>query len=138
MFCSSNIFLCQELLSSELSFVQHRKHLLSELVRLEGFITLTDFQFKFLPIDIIHHTRISPWRKNMRQNEKALLLALISFLSLNRLCPKHIIIVQSSPGTHYFYSFLWEILPRTSKRPEPHYCLLFLSENNAPDHIIFG
>ena len=57
----------------------------------------------------------------MRQNEKALLLSLISFLSLNSLCPKsapeHIIIVQSSPGTHYFYSFLWEILPQTSKCP---------------------
>ena len=31
------------------------------------FITLTDFQFKFLPIDIIHHTRISPSGKQ-RQN----------------------------------------------------------------------
>ena len=66
------------------------------LVRLEGFLTFSDFQFKFLPIDIIHHIRINSSRKKMRQNEKALILALISFLSLNRLCsknaPEHIII----------------------------------------------
>ena len=47
VFCSSNI-LCQEILSSELSL--HRKQLLSELVRLEGFITLTD-QFNLSPTD---------------------------------------------------------------------------------------
>ena len=69
------------------------------------FMALTDFQFKFLPIDIIDHTRISPLEK---QRQNALHLALISFSWLNRLCPKsapeHIIIVQSSPGIYYFYS----------------------------------
>ena len=35
-------------------------------------------------------------------------------------------------------SFLWEILPRTSKAPEPRYLLLFWSENIAPDNIIFS
>ena len=40
------------------------------------FMALTDFQFKFLPIDIIHRTRISPSEK---QRQNALLLALISF-----------------------------------------------------------
>ena len=77
------------------------------------FMTLTDFQFKFLPIDIIHRTRISPSEK---QTQNALLLALISFSWLNTLYPKsaleHIIIVQSSPGTYYFYSlFVGNIVP---------------------------
>ena len=95
----------------------HRKQLLLELVRLEAFITLTDFQFKFLPIDK-YTVLVLALREKMRQNEKALLLALISFLSFNRLCPKQAlehIIVQSSPGTHYFYSFLCEMMPQTSK-----------------------
>ena len=127
--------MCQEIFSSELPFAQHRKQLLSELVRLEGFITLTDFQFKFPPIDIIHRTRT---RKKMRQSEKVLLLALISFLSLNRLCPK------SVPETHYYIAkFPWNPLfliffcgkycPGLLNAAEPHYFLLFLSENNAPD-----
>ena len=77
------------------------------------FMTLTDFRFKFLPIDIIHHTRISP---SGEQRQNALLLALISFSWLNRHYPKsaleHIIIVQSSPGTYYFYSlFVGNIVP---------------------------
>ena len=38
-----------------------------------------NFQFKPLPIDIIHHTRISALRERMRQKKKALILALISF-----------------------------------------------------------
>ena len=33
------------------------------LVRLEGFITFSDFQFKFLSIDIIHRTRTNSSRK---------------------------------------------------------------------------
>ena len=45
----------------------------------------------------------------MRQNEKTFISASISFLVLNRLCPKsapeHIIIGLSSPRTHYFYYF---------------------------------
>ena len=73
----------------------HRKQLLLELVRLEGFITLTDFQFKFLPIDK-YTVLVLALREKMRQNEKALPLALISFLSFNRLCPKHVL------GTHYY------------------------------------
>ena len=119
----------------------HRKQLLLELVRLEGFITLTDFQFKFLPIDK-YTVLVLALREKMRQNEKALPLALISFLSLNRLCPKHapehIIIVQSSPGTHYFYSFLWEILPQTSKCLRTPLFFYYFSRTSAPDHIIFG
>ena len=137
VFCSSNIFLCQEILSSELSFIQHQKQLLSKPVRLEGFIPFTDFQFKFLPIDKIHRTRNSPSRKKMRQNEKALLLALISFLSLNRLSEK-------CPGTHYYgtnfprnplflFFFCGKYCPGLLNAPEPHYFLLFLSNNNAPD-----
>ena len=66
----------------------------------------------------------------MRQNEKALLLVLISLLSLNRLCrkraPEHII-VQSSPKPTIF--FLWEILPRTSKCPvTPLFFIIFASK----------
>ena len=79
--------------------VQHRKQLLSELVLLEGFIPFMNFLFKSLPIDIIHHTRISSSREKMKQNKKELILASISFLLLNRLClkssPEHIIKGQS-------------------------------------------
>ena len=43
----------------------------------------------------------------MRENEKALLLVLISLLSLNRLCwkraPEHTIMVQSSPKPTIFF-----------------------------------
>ena len=109
VFCSSNV-LCQKIFSSELSFVQHRKQLLSELIPLKGFITVTDFRFMFLSIYITHLTRISPSREKNEAKRKSIILALISLLSLNRLCPKrapeHIFIVQSSPETHYFYSFL--------------------------------
>ena len=38
-----------------------------------------NFQFKPLSIDIIHRACISSSRVKMRQNEKALILALISF-----------------------------------------------------------
>ena len=114
-----------------LFFVQHQKQLLLELVLLEGFITFMNFQFKPLLIDIIHRTRISSSREKMRQNEKELMLALISFSSLNRFCPKstpeHIIKGQTSPRPHYFYYFLREILPWTT---------LYLVET-ALDHTIF-
>ena len=88
VFCSSNIFLCQEILSSELSFAQQRKQLLSELIGLEDFITLTDFQFKFLSIDIIHNIRIGPSREKLRQNDKALLLfSFYSFFFVGNIAP---------------------------------------------------
>ena len=86
------------------------------LVRLEGFITFSDFQFKFLPIDIIHRTRINSSRK-MRQNEKALILALISFLWLNRL------LSEKCPGTHYY----------RVKFPQNPLLLLFFVGNITPD-----
>ena len=132
MFCSSNI-LCQEIFSSELSFVQHRKQLLSKLICLEGFITLTGFQFMLLTIDIIHLTRINPSRKKNEAKRKALLLVLISLLLLNRLCrkraPEHIIIAQSSTKPTIFILFLWEILPRTSKCPiTPLFFIIFASK----------
>ena len=83
----------------------------------------------------------------MRQNEKALLLALISFLSLNRLCPKsapeHIIIVQSSPGIHYFYPFFCgKYYLGLLNAPYPtifdYFCRKIMPLTSAPDHIIFG
>ena len=64
----------------------------------------------------------------MRQNEKALILALISFLSLKRLCPKS---AKFPQNPLFLLFFLWEILPRTSKCPRTP--LFFLSENNALD-----
>ena len=139
MFCNSNI-LCQEIFSSELSFVQHRKQLLSKLICLEDFITLTDFQFMLLTIDIIHLTRINPSRKKMRQNEKALLLVLISLLSLNRLCrkraPEHIITVQSSPKPTIFILFLWEILLLTSKCPITSLFFIICASKYATVHFV--
>ena len=76
--------------------------------------------------------------KNMKQNEKALILALISLLSLNRLCPKsalkHIIKGQSSPRSHYLLFFCGKYCSGLPNAREPHYFLLFLQENIAPDH----
>ena len=84
----------------ELSFfIQHQKQLLSELVLLDGFIiTFMNFQFKPLPTNGISVLALRD--KKMEQNEKALILALISVLSLNRLCPEssteeHIVNVPS-------------------------------------------
>ena len=117
VFCSSTIFLSQEILSSELSFVQHRKQLLSELVRLEGFITLTDFQFKFLPIDIIHCTRISPSRKKNEAKQKS-----ITF-SFNFIFIIEQTLSEKCPGTHYY----------SAKFPRNPLFLLFFVGNIAPD-----
>ena len=78
----------------------------------------------------------------MRQNEKALILALISFLLLNRLCPKsapeHIIKGQTSPDPTIFTIFLWEILPRTSKCPEtPLLFIIFVGKYCPEPHKIW-
>ena len=94
MFCSSNI-LCQENFSFELSFVQHGKQLLSELIRLEGFITLTNFQFMFLSIDIIHLTRISPSRKNEAKRKNITFSFNFTFIVEQTL-------LKTCPGTHYY------------------------------------
>ena len=53
------------------------------------------------------------------------------FLSPNRLCLK-------IASEHTIFIFLEEILPQPPNAPEPHYFLLFLPENIAPDHITFG
>ena len=71
----------------------HRKQLLSELLRLEGFITLTDFQFKFLPIDIIHRTRISPSRKNQAKRKS---------ISFDFIFIVEQTLSETCPGTHYY------------------------------------
>ena len=75
----------------------------------------------------------------MRQNEKALLLVLISLLSLNRLCgeraPEHIITVQSSPKPTIFILFLWEILLRTSKCPITSLFFIIFASKYATVHF---
>ena len=120
MFCSSNI-LCQEIFSSELSFVQHRKQLLSKLICLKGFLTLTDFQFMFLSIDIIHLTRIKPSRKKNEAKRKSSTFSFnFTFIveqTLLKTCPRTHYYSAKFPQTHYFYSFFVGILPRTSKCP---------------------
>ena len=148
----SNIFLCQEISSSRtFSYVKkfcvpsycfrHRKQLLfSELVRLEVFKTFMDFQFKFLPIDIMHRNRISSSRKKLGKT-KSINFSFNFVLSLNRLCtksaPEHIIIRQSSLGAHHFCYFCGNYCPGFLSAQDPT-ILLFLSENNASDHITFG
>ena len=114
-----------------------------ELVRLEGFITFSEFQFKFLPIDIIRRTRINFSRKKMRLNEKSINCS-FNFIfaveeTLSEKCPEHIIIEQNSPQNPLFLLFFCgKYCPGLPNAPEPHYFLLFLSENNALDHIMFG
>ena len=132
----------------ELSFsVQHCKQLLSGLILLEGFINFTNFQFKPLPINIVHHTRINSSREKIRQNEKALILVLISFLSLNRLhvksAPEHINKGQSSSGPHYFYYFFVGNIALDFQMPQNPtifycFCRKIIPQTTAPDHIIFG
>ena len=78
-------------------------------------MTFMNFRFKPLLIDIIHRTSISSLREKVRQNEKALILDLISFLLLNRLCPKgapeHIIKGQSSLDPFIFIIFCGKYCP---------------------------
>ena len=75
----------------------------------------------------------------MRQNKKALILAVISFLLLNKLCMKSAPLfllhfcgkycpgLPNDPEPHYFYYFCWKILPQTT---------LYLVET-TPDPTIF-
>ena len=134
VFCSSNNFLCQEIFSSEFSFsVQHRKQFLSELVPLEGFITFMDFQFNFLPIYIIHRTRISSSRKKWSKRKS------INF-SFNFLffrwsdsvwkVPRNTFLLGKVPPDPTLIFFLWEILPRTSKCPRtPLFFIIFVGKD---------
>ena len=75
----------------------------------------------------------------MRQNEKALLLALISFLSVEqtvRKVPRSTLLqCKVPPKPTIFILFCGKYCPGLLNAPEPHYFLLFLSENNDPDHI---
>ena len=114
--CSSNV-LCQEIFSSELSFVQHRKLLLSELIRLKGFITVTDFRFMFLSIDITHLTLISPLRKKNEAKQKSITFSVnFTFIveqTLSKTCP----------GTHFY----------GAKFPRNPLFLFFFVGNIAPE-----
>ena len=79
----------------------------------------------------------------MRQNEKALPLALISFLSLNRLCPKrapeHIIIVQIKfPRNPLFLFVFVGDIALDFWMPQNSTIFYYFSRSSAPDHIIFG
>ena len=103
MFCNSNI-LCQENFSSDLSFVQHRKQFL-QLICLEGFITLTDFQFMFLSIDIIHLTRINPSRKKSEAKRKSITFSFNFTFIVEQTCPGTHYYSAKFPETHNFYSF---------------------------------
>ena len=112
------------------------KTIILGLVRLEGFITFSDFQFKFLPIDIM---RINFSRKKRKSIHFSFNFIFIIEQTLSEKCP----------GTHYYRAkfpqnplfllfFGGKYCPGLPNAPEPHYFLLFLSDNNALDHIIFG
>ena len=87
-----------------------------------------DFQFKLLPIDIIHRNRISSSRKKLGKT-KSINFSFNFVLSLNRLCPKsapeHIIIRQSSPGAHHFCYFCGKYCPGFLSAQDPHYFYYF-------------
>ena len=75
--------------------------------------------------------------RKMRQNEKAFILALIFIIEQTvRNVPWNTLLKGKVPVDPTI--FLWEILSRTSKCPRTPLFLLCLSENIAPDHIIFG
>ena len=138
VFCSPNIFLCQEILSSELSFsIQHRKQLL-----------LGSYVWRALQLYRIFNLSS---HRSISYTVLVLTLALISFLSVKRLCPKVprntllwgkvppnplfllFLCGKYCPGLpnasepHYFNYFCWKIMPRTTS---------YLDET-APDPTIF-
>ena len=65
------------------------------LVRLEGFITFLDFQFKFLSIDITHRTRTNSSRKNEAKRKSI-------NLSFNFIFIVEQTLFEKCPGTHYY------------------------------------
>ena len=112
------------------------------------------YNFHEFPIQALtnrHHTPYPYWlfEKKMRQNEEAVILALMSFLSLNRLCPKsapeQVIKGQGCPGLPnapepltIFDYFCWIILPWTTlclveTVPDPTIFYFFWIKNFATD-----
>ena len=126
--------------------VQHQKQLLSELVLLEGYITFTNFQFKPLPINIIHHTHISSSRdKNEAKrhwiNFSFNFIFIIEQTMSIKSALEHIIIGQSSPGPHYF--FVGNISPDFQMPQNPiiflnYFCRKTFLWTTASHHVIFG
>ena len=94
VFCSSNIFLCQEILSSELSFVHTENIYYWSSYVWRASVTLTDFQFKFLPIDK-YTVLVLALREKSEAKRKS-----ITF-SFNFIFIVEQTLSETRPGTHY-------------------------------------
>ena len=119
----------------------HRKQLLLELVRLEDFITLTDFQFKFLPIDIIHSTRISPSRKKNEAKRKSITFSFNFIFIVEqtvRNAPRNTLLwYKVPPEPAIFIRFSGRYCPRLLNASELHYFLLFFPEQCPGPYYIW-
>ena len=70
-----------------------------------GGLQFSDFQFKFLPIDYNKLYSYQPFEKKNEAKRKSITFSFNFIFIVEQT-------VRKCPGTHYFYSFLSEILPQ--------------------------
>ena len=151
VFCSSNIFSCQEILSSELSFsVQHLKQLLSgsyvwRALQLSWIFNLSSYRsisYTVLVLTLREKNEAKQKSINFRFN-----FIFIVEQTLSEKCPEHIIIEQNSPQNPLLLLFfVGNIAPEFQKPQNPtifYFCrkimpctTLYLAET-APNPTIF-